>query len=290
MDLQKLIDNLGGWPNITPFLIGLAVIIGSYFVATLLAQLTERVVRRRGSPHAAAIANKLVFYAFFTGALLITLSHLGLKLSGLLAAAGILTVAIGFAAQTSVSNVISGIFLYFDRPFSIDDTVRIGEVLGTVTSIDLLSTRIRTFDNLMVRLPNETLLKSTIINFTLFPIRRIEIPVAVAYGSDLDECREILLSAIAKHPNIMDEPAPFVIVDSLEDGLVNLKIRAWIERSEYVRARSALTQTIYEALQEAQIAIPWPQRIIQVRHPDDLAKLSTPKPPETAHRAEKLPQ
>ncbi|MFP4599344.1 MAG: mechanosensitive ion channel family protein, partial [Persicimonas sp.] len=164
--------------------------------------------------------------------------------------------------QTSVSNVISGLFLLIDRPFSINDTVQIDQTLGTIIAIDLLSTKIRTFDNLVVRLPNEALLKSTITNYTLFGVRRIEIPVQVAYSTDLGQAHDVLRGVMRDHTAVLDEPAPVVLTDLLADSGVNLLIRAWVIRTDFVQARSDLTTAVKEALEEADIQIPFPQRVI----------------------------
>lgn len=281
-EILQEIQEVGVWELVSPYLFALLFVIIATLLARLLARGVERFVRRHRSPHTAVLFNKLVFYSLFVTIILGTLSSLGVQLTGLLAAAGILTVALAFAAQTSVSNVISGLFLYFDRPFSIGDTVKIDQTVGTVTTIDLLSSRVRTFDNLMVRIPNETLLKSTITNYSLFTIRRIEIPVSVAYGTDLKLCNEVLMKSMATHPMIFDEPAPVVLVDNLGDDGVELNVRAWIDRLEFVKAKSSLTQSLYDALGDAEIEIPWPQRVVHIRNeelsapPSDDASVSDP--------------
>lgn len=256
---------IGGWGSMSPYFYAALFVIIGIIVAKLVGRSAERFVRQHRSSHAAVLTGKAVFYLTTVAIVLVTLSQLGVRLSGLLAAAGIFTVAIAFAAQTSVSNVISGLFLYFDRPFSIDDTVKVGEVLGTVTAIDLLSSRVRTFDNLMVRIPNETLLKSTITNYSLHAIRRIELPVGVAYGSDLKHVQKVLSDALALHPLILDEPAPVILFDALGDDGVELNVRVWIERTQVVKARSDLTRTIYDALNAEGIEIPWPQRVVHMK-------------------------
>ncbi|MFU8807239.1 MAG: mechanosensitive ion channel family protein, partial [Bradymonadaceae bacterium] len=169
-------------------------------------------------------------------------------------------------AQTSVSNVISGFFLFFDRPFSINDTVKIDDILGTIVTIDLLSSRIRTFDNLMVRIPNEAVLKATIINYTLFQVRRIEVPVSVEYGADLKKVREVLLEVMGNHPLLLDEPEPVVLFDALGDDGVELNVRVWVERTDFLRVKSDLVMRIHDSLTAARITIPFPQRVVHLRH------------------------
>ncbi|MEK7355308.1 MAG: mechanosensitive ion channel domain-containing protein, partial [Bdellovibrionota bacterium] len=112
------------------------------------------------------IFEKIARYGILTLAAAAALSQLGFDLKVVLGAAGVLTVAIGFAAQTSASNLISGIFLMIERPFVNGDVVQVGDTTGEVITIDLLSTKLRTLNNVMVRIPNETMVKSNIVNFT----------------------------------------------------------------------------------------------------------------------------
>lgn len=261
---SKSLEGMTSWEALSPYLIALLTLIIGYLIGRSLAKAAGSIVRQSGSAHGALLTQKIVLYVVFTIAVIFALANLGLKVSGLLATAGIFTVALGFAAQTSVSNVISGFFLFFDRPFSIGDTVKIDTTLGTVLSIDLLSTRIRTFDNLMVRIPNEGLLKSTIINYTLYNVRRVEIPISVAFGSDLQHVREIIIGIMNNHKLILDEPAPAVIFDMMTDSGINLLVRAWTERADYITARSELTMGIHNVLVESGITIPFPQRIVHL--------------------------
>ncbi len=262
--LSKSLESLSSWEALSPYLIAILTLIIGYIIGRSLSRAAGTIVRQSGSAHGALLTQKIVLYGVFTIAVIFALANLGLKVSGLLATAGIFTVALGFAAQTSVSNVISGFFLLFDRPFSIGDTVKIDTTLGTILSIDLLSTRIRTFDNLMVRIPNEGLLKSTITNYTLYNVRRVEIPISVAFGSDLENVRKIILDIMHEHRLILDEPAAAIIFDTMTDSGVNLLVRAWAERADYITARSELTMGIHNALVENGISIPFPKRIVHL--------------------------
>ena len=120
------------------------------------------------------------------------LRELGFDLSVVLGAAGILSVAIGFASQTSTSNLISGLFLMLERPFSIGDVIKVDSTTGEVISIDLLSVKIRTFDNLFVRSPNESMIKTQVTTLTKFPIRRADLQVGIAFKEDIERVKEIL--------------------------------------------------------------------------------------------------
>lgn len=267
-------------------MIALAIFVVGIFLARSLAKGVERFMRQQGSEHGAAVGKKVVFYVVLMLAVFGALTQLGVKLTGLLTAAGIFTVAIGFAAQTSVSNVISGLFLLVDRPFSINDTVKIDQTIGTVVSIDLLSTKVRTFDNLVVRIPNEALLKSTITNYTLFEVRRIDIPVSVAYSTDLGEAQQVLKQVMRRHQDVLDEPAPAVLVELLADSGITLVVRAWVVRSDFITAKSELTQAIKEALEAADIEIPFPQRVVHHVYDEADSPAVSPSPSKSAKTAQ----
>src|SRR5699024_2454555 len=117
----------------------------------------------------------------------------GISLAPLLGAAGIAGVALGFASQTSVSNIISGLFLIAESPFKVDDIITVKSTTGVVLSIDILLVKLRTFDNQYVRIPNETLIKTEVTNITRFPIRRLNTTISVAYKEDIGQVREILM-------------------------------------------------------------------------------------------------
>lgn len=141
-------------------------------VARVGAGLGSRLAGRCLETQQVDLLRKAVFYGVVVLTAMSVLHQLGFSLTIILGAAGVLSVAIGFASQTSASNLISGLFLIGEKPFSVGDVICVGETVGEVLSIDLLSVKLRTFDNVFVRVPNETLIKSQIVNLTRFDIRR----------------------------------------------------------------------------------------------------------------------
>ena len=163
-----------------------ATLILGFVVARLAARGIGKALQKRVNPQHTMLAKRLSFYGVMGLVLISFLGQLGVDLSVLLGAAGILTIAIGFASQTSASNLVSGLFLMAEQPFVVDVWIQIDDVVGTVLAIDLLAVRIRLFDNTMVRIPNESIIKSRLTNLTRFPIRRADINVGVAYKEDVD--------------------------------------------------------------------------------------------------------
>ena len=186
------------------------------------------------------------------------LRELGFDLSVMLGAAGILSVAIGFASQTSASNLISGIFLMLERPFSIGDVIRVEATTGEVISIDLLSVKLRTFENLFVRIPNESMIKTQVTTLTKFPIRRADLQVGISYKEDIERVKEILLELANKNPLCLDEPAPLFIVLGFGTSSVDIQFSVWSKRENFLAVKNAVYQEIKKAFDAQGIEIPFP--------------------------------
>lgn len=229
----------------------------------LLYRLTRKVLKRIPAPKMTAQAQnavrKAAKYLFFTLCFFYILGIFGIRLNGLLGAAGIAGIAIGFAAQTSFSNIISGFFLLTEKTLKTGDYITVGDVAGTVDSIDLLSVKIHTIDNQMIRIPNETIIKSNLKNTTYFPIRRLSIPVSVAYDTPLEKATEVLLSVPDRCPDVLKDPAPAVFWDEFGDSGINVRLAVWLKIDKYRSVRNAVFTEIKKAFDENGITIPFPQ-------------------------------
>lgn len=237
-----------------------ALLVGGLLVAGLLAKLFDRLLTARAGAHAGNIARKLAFYGLAIAVVIGCLRILAVDLTALLAAAGIFGIAVGFAAQASISNVISGAFLIFERSFRVGDLIRVGDVVGEVLSIDLLAVKLRSIDNTLVRIPNESLIKTNVINLTRYPIRRLDVSIGVGYGAPLAKALEVLRRTVEGHVRVLRKPDPDVFVESLGDSGINITARVWIDRNAFVESKSELLVSMKEALDAAGIEIPFPHR------------------------------
>ena len=226
----------------------------------VLSRWTRAGVAKRYSPQQGLIAGKVVFYPGLIILAVTVLHQLDFSLTPLLGAAGIVGIALGFASQTSVSNIISGFFLIAEKPFEVDDIVQVGGTLGRVLSIDTLSVKLRTFDNRFVRIPNETIIKTEVTNITRFPIRRLDLEVGVAYKEDIATVREVLLDVVAKNPKALMEPAPMVMFDAYGDSALELKLRVWATKENIIPLKNALLEEVKVAFDQRGIEIPFPHR------------------------------
>lgn len=241
---------------------GLLILTLGLLLARFAATAVRRALSNRLGPQHTMIAHRSVKYGITLMVLISALRHIGFDLGVLVGAAGILTVAIGFASQTSASNLISGIFLMGEQPFVVGDVIRVGTTTGEVIAIDLLSVKLRTFDNLLVRLPNESLLKSEITNVTHFPIRRLDLQISIAYKEDLQRARKVLDDVAGANVLCLDEPGPVFIFQGFGDSALNFQFSVWATRERFLEMRNAIYEEIKVAFDAAGIEIPFPHRTL----------------------------
>jgi small-conductance mechanosensitive channel len=221
-----------------------------------------KVVHERTTPQSAMLLRRLVFYPIVILSLMAALNQLGFHLGVLLGAAGLLTVALGFASQTSASNLISGLFLIAERPFVVGNIITVEGVTGEVLSIDLLSVKLRTFDNLYVRVPNETIIKTRVTNNSHFPIRRFDMAVGVAYKEDLDRVRTILNEVADRNPLVLTEPAPLFIFMGFGDSSLDMQFSVWAQRETWLEMRNQMHLQVKAAFDAHGVEIPFPHRTL----------------------------
>jgi small-conductance mechanosensitive channel len=209
------------------------------------------------------IVRKIISYSGFVLVAMAVLAELGVKLTALLGAAGIVGIAVGFASQTSVSNIISGVFLISEKPFAIGDVIRIGGTTGIIQSIDLLSVKIRTFDNLFVRIPNEKILSSEVTNITRFPIRRMDIVLQVDYGQDLGRVHETLAAIARNNPWSLDEPEPVIIFNEFKESGVEVLFGLWFSKSDFMELKNSIMKDINRRFAAERIRFAHPRRLVR---------------------------
>lgn len=234
------------------------LVIG-FLVAWGASRLLGRVLRLRLEPVRTRLLRRIAFYGILLLFIAAVLSDLGLKVGAvLLGTGGLLAVALGFASQTSVSNLISGLFLIGERPFDVGDVITVGGTTGEVLSIDLLSVKLRTFDNLYVRIPNENLLKSEMRTLTRFPIRRVDVAVGVSYLEDLEQVRDVLQEVARRNPLCLEEPVPQIFFTGFGSSSIDLQYSVWATRENYITLRNQIQEELKVAFDAHGIEIPFP--------------------------------
>lgn len=237
---------------------GFLILIIGYFLARFARNGIGRLKIANLTPHSMTLLKRVVFYGILVLTSISVMKELGFDLSVVLGAAGIFSVAIGFASQTSASNLISGLFLMMERPFSVGDIIRVGDTTGEVLSIDLLSVKVRTFDNLFVRLPNESMIKTQVTTLTKFPIRRADLKIGIAYKEDIERVKEILNNVAAKNTLCLDEPPPVFILLGFGSSSVDIQFSVWAKRENFLTLKNTMYQEIKKTFDQQDIEIPFP--------------------------------
>lgn len=198
-------------------------------------------------------------------ATIFALSQLGFNVTAALAGVGVLGIALGFAAQQTLANVFSGFGIFIDHLYKAGDWVTINGHYGEVVSITLRTTKIRTLDNTFVSIPNAMVTSTSVTNYSEQGMVRIASKVAIPYSQDVQKAREILIQAVCKIEGITRDMEPEVVVDELADSGVNLLVRIWIDNARQEQQYNfILTEICKKALDDAGIAIPFPQRDIHM--------------------------
>jgi len=224
----------------------------------LIRKLVQRLVRDKLSAQSELLIVRTVYYVSLLILVVSVLNEFGFKLSALLGAAGVFGVAIGFASQTSVSNIISGIFLISEKPFMIGDVVQVGPTIGTIASIDLLSIKINTPDNRFVRVPNETMIKTEVINITRFPVRRINLDISVSYNDDLKQVLTILQEIARDSKLALQDRETITNIQRFGDSGIQILFGVWANTSDFYDLQNELIITVKERFDAAGIEIPYP--------------------------------
>jgi small-conductance mechanosensitive channel len=267
---------LYGSVTVLDLMVVVIVLLIAFAIAKGLSVYLKRFLKEKVSKDHLEIIVRLVYYSVIVIAIISVLPTVGIKLSGLLVAGGIAGLAIGFASQSIIGNLISGIFLIIERPIKIGNSVNIDGTAGIVEDIRIMSTTLRTFDGLFVRIPNQKVFTSNITNFVAHIARRFEYVVGVRYSDDADKAIQIIKDLISDHPMTLLNPEPQIFVDSLGDNAVNIIVRIWAPVTEWFGVKKELLLKIKQTLEKDGIEIAFPQRVVWFADEPKKQEIQTP--------------
>jgi potassium-dependent mechanosensitive channel len=232
------------------------------------------------------VISSLLHYAILFLGFLLAVAALGVDLNKMTLLAGAFGVGLGFGLQGVVNNFVSGLIVLIERPIHVGDAVQMGELNGEVRRIGIRATTVRTWEGAEVIVPNASLVSEKVTNWTHSDfLRRMDVPVGVAYGSDPEKMLELLLAVARTHPGVLAEPAPQALFLGFGESALNFELRAWTSRfSQWVAIKSELFVAVYRALRDAGIEIPFPQHEVRLldggddRLPRAELGLSQPEP------------
>jgi small conductance mechanosensitive channel len=253
-------ETLGG--AVADFAAGLTVAVlifaAFYLVWKLVDRVATRLMTRAGTDLTTArFVESALQLSILTIGLVQALSALGINTTALLTSLGIVGLTIGFAARDALSNLISGVLIFWDRPFVIGDLVEVDDDYGRVQNITLRSTRIVTVDGKMLAVPNSHIVNSTVTSYTNFPHLRLDVEVTVGPDEDIDRVRRLLLALVRGEDGFLDEPPPRVVVTQLNDYNIEIQLQSWIRNErDHIEMRFALREKVFETLREAGVDMP----------------------------------
>lgn len=233
--------------------IAISIALGLIFIGIVISFI-KRFAKKRLDSRSGGLVIKIAQYLGFALVAINALEAANVDLSALLGAAGIAGIAIGFAAQTSVSNFISGFFLMSEKTFAEGDVISVDETMGIVYSVDTLSIKLRTFDNQLVRIPNETLIKSTVTNVTRFSVRRQNIKLTVPHNTDLDRVKKLFLETVGISEGILKKPDPAFVISGIAKDGIDLFMGVWIAKEDWIPASNAFYNNLIKRFRNEAIS------------------------------------
>lgn len=263
--LASRFDAEQAWAALVGVLPRIASAIVVLFVIWLLLRLTAPLLRGAlvRARFAAGLIDMIVD-GLYRGtlvvlALITAASELGVNVAAALAGLGVAGIAVGFAAQETVANMIAGFLVFWDRPFSIGDYITTQDRYGCVTEITMRTTRIRTMENTFVVIPNKQIIGDMLVNHSMYGAIRINVPIGIAYKESIAHARAVLVPVLQQLPGVLAEPPVQVVAEGLGASSVDLQARVWIDDAAIERPiRFAVVEAAKGALDEAGIEIPFP--------------------------------
>lgn len=207
----------------------------------------------------------IVGYLVLIITLIAVLNQFGVQTASIIAVLGAAGLAVGLALQGTLSNVAAGVMLLFLRPFKVGDFVEAGGASGTVKEVGLFNTELATADNVYIVVPNSSIFSRDISNYSRHATRRLDISVGVAYDVDLTKAMEVLTATLGADGRALADPAPQVMVMELGDSAITINLRFWVNAADYWPCKWAMNKAVKEALDDAGIEIPFPQRVLHMK-------------------------
>lgn len=263
LDVEALVT------QITTFVIGfipdavvaIAVLIG-FWAFYRISSLGLRGLLHRSGIHTTLInmlVDNVYRYAVLGFGIIMAADQIGVNVGAALAGIGVVGIAVGFAAQDTLSNIIAGFLIFLDKPFMVGDWLHVADQVGEVSEITMRTTRIRTKNNTWVVIPNKKIIDEVLVNHSKHGETRIDVPVGIAYKENIPRAREVLLEAVRAVKGVTTSPAPEVIVAGLGASSVDLEVRVWISTaSDEPPVFARVVEASKLALDAAGIEIPFP--------------------------------
>jgi small conductance mechanosensitive channel len=240
-------------------------LIGKYFSGVAKRLTTKLLNNRKVDPTVVSFVANLAWMLVFVFTIVATLGQVGVQTASLVAVIGAAGLAVGLALQGSLSNFASGVLMVLFRPCRVGDFIEAAGVAGVVDEITIFSTRLRTGDNKMIIAPNSAIMNGTITNYSALEQRRIDLIIGVSYTANIATTKKVLADILDNNPFVLKDPGYTIGLAELADSSINFVVRPWVNTSDYWPTRFELLEQIKNALDAANIEIPFPQMDLHVK-------------------------
>jgi small conductance mechanosensitive channel len=260
-------DAVGYVKQALPLLvIALIILIVGILVSKLIAKIVGKAVSKSNvNGTAKSFLVSLIKIILYITVIVMALSVLNVPMSSIITILGAAGLAISLALQNCLSNLSGGFIILFTKPFTAGDTIELDGSVGKVRDIGIFYTKIVTFDNKTVFIPNGKVSDAKIINYTETPTRRIDMSFDISYGADFYKAREVILAVIAQEKLILKDPAPTVRMSSHNSSSVSIDVLVWVNNNDYLTEKYNMTEAVKAAFKENDIEIPFTQLDIHVK-------------------------
>ena len=247
----------------------LVVTVGVFLIGHLLIKWLMRVLRKskfsqKSDPTVVRVLNNFIRVALYIVLVITAVGIMGVPMASVIAAVASAGVAIGLALQGALSNLAGGIMILLFRPFRLNDYVEAGDYSGTVIDVGIFYTVLKTPDNKVVTIPNGTIMSESVVNYSIMDTRRVELVFSVAYGSDIEQVKRVLLDVADKHELVLKDPEPFARMAEHGDSSMDFKLRVWVKSENYWTVHFDLLETVEGRLAEEGIEIPYNQLDVHI--------------------------
>ncbi|ASJ02900.1 mechanosensitive ion channel protein MscS [Thermococcus profundus] len=245
----------------------IVILIVGYIVAKIVVASFKRGLKKTKLPELVVeFLGRFLSALLYVAVILLAVRALGIAVgSVVLGLSAVIGLILGFGMQDTLTNLAAGVWIAALRPIDIGEVVEVAGKTGKVNSVGIMSTELLTPDNVLITVPNKLVWGSVITNYTRMPIRRVDVDVGVAYGTDLNRAIKIAVELMKNHPKVLDDPEPGVVITALADSSINLQLRAWTKTEDYWAVKGDLTKGIYESYMKEGIEIPFPQMDVHVK-------------------------
>ncbi len=270
-DMREWLESIFNWTAflrehaaLSRWLTAILLVAATCAIVRVLRKIIPPILHRSLNRQMASLLGNTIMTLVWVFSGIQTLSVLGVDVVSILGAAGVAGIAVGFASQTSLSNLISGVFLVGEKSIKLGDWVQVQGYSGSVESIDLLSVKIRGADNSLVRIPNESFIKNPVQNMTEDSLRRCDFDIGVDYAADLAQVEELIRRIADGQKLLLKNPPPVVQFVGFADSSLAVHVGVWCRTPDYARARFDFARSLLSEFRKARIDIPFPIRTVRI--------------------------